>query len=613
MSLGRTAAATVFVDVEGDLTKFKQDLSKAGDEVKRESSRMQKAIGGAMVGAAAGIGVAAAKTFVNFEQGIKEVYTLLPDASAALRAQLAEDAKAVSGQFGQDLATVTTAMYDSISAGIPAEEVQDFLSTAGKLAIGGATDIGTAVDGLTGVINAYGAENLTAAQASDVLFGTVKAGKTTVEELASKVSAVTPIASELGISFEQVGASFAAVTAVTGNTAEASTQLRAILSELSKDGQVAAKNFEKATGKSFRTFVEEGGNVGEALLEMQGYAEENGKTLGDMFGSVEAGGAALILAKDGAGKFNESLDALTAGAGSTDAAFAEMEDSVGFRMEQMKANLTLAALTIGETLAPALGTLAELAAGFAEMLAKLPGPLSTVLVGVMGVAGALIFLAGPIGRAMQLVRAFSLLLAANPYLLLIAATVALAYVIVTNWDTIKQWVGDAAQAIDGFLTRYISDPAGDIAEIVEKLPAIFRAGWNGAKEAMRDAAEWMLNKLAELRNAADRALGPIDEIIGGAARLGGGALGFLGVPGFDDGGIVPGRTGSPQLILAHGGETILPTHKNPAAGAGGVGVSVYMTVSSEVTDPAFFERQATEISRVVSRELDRKARSAGRN
>lgn len=38
------------------------------------------------------------------------------------------------------------------------------------------------------------------------------------------------------------------------------------------------------------------------------------------------------------------------------------------------------------------------------------------------------------------------------------------------------------------------------------------------------------------------------------------------VPQFDKGGVVPGPTGSPQLIMAHGGETILPTHKYQTGG-----------------------------------------------
>jgi hypothetical protein len=36
-----------------------------------------------------------------------------------------------------------------------------------------------------------------------------------------------------------------------------------------------------------------------------------------------------------------------------------------------------------------------------------------------------------------------------------------------------------------------------------------------------------------------------------------------GAAGFDTGGVVPGPIGAPQLAVVHGGETILPTHKQP--------------------------------------------------
>lgn len=38
-----------------------------------------------------------------------------------------------------------------------------------------------------------------------------------------------------------------------------------------------------------------------------------------------------------------------------------------------------------------------------------------------------------------------------------------------------------------------------------------------------------------------------------------------GLFGFDEGGVVPGRIGQPRLVMAHAGETILPTHKSPMA------------------------------------------------
>jgi hypothetical protein len=39
-------------------------------------------------------------------------------------------------------------------------------------------------------------------------------------------------------------------------------------------------------------------------------------------------------------------------------------------------------------------------------------------------------------------------------------------------------------------------------------------------------------------------------------------MGFFG-GSFDTGGIIPGSIGEPKMILAHAGETILPTHKDP--------------------------------------------------
>ena len=53
-----------------------------------------------------------------------------------------------------------------------------FLETAQKGAVAGVSDVSTAVDGLSSVVNAWGEKNITAAQASDLMFTAVKEGKT---------------------------------------------------------------------------------------------------------------------------------------------------------------------------------------------------------------------------------------------------------------------------------------------------------------------------------------------------------------------------------------------------------------------------------------------------
>ena len=79
---------------------------------------------------------------------------------------------------------------------------------------------------------------------------------------------------------------------------------------------------------------------------------------------------------------------------------------------------------------------------------------------------------------------------------------------------------------------------------------------------------------------------PINKRLGfiGAGRMATAlAQGFIagqglptsGLPRFQGGGIVPGPTGSPQLIMAHGGETVTPTNTSTKGG----GNNYYLTIN----------------------------------
>jgi hypothetical protein len=61
-------------------------------------------------------------------------------------------------------------------------------------------------------------------------------------------------------------------------------------------------------------------------------------------------------------------------------------------------------------------------------------------------------------------------------------------------------------------------------------------------------------------DSVSAAIAGIPSTVGGRPTVtSGGSVNIRGA--FHDGGIVPGPRGSPQLILAHGGETVLPTHR----------------------------------------------------
>lgn len=315
----------------------------------------------AAAGAAfATLGAKGATEFAKLEQSMNEVFTLMPGITDTNMGAMTDDVQAFADEFGVVTADVVPALYDAISAGVPPDNVFDFLETANKTAIGGVSDLNTAVDGLTSATNAYGEDVLSFDKASDSMFTAVRLGKTTIDELSAAVSDTAPIAADLGVSFDEVNASLAAMTAQGEPTSKASTKLRQALAELSKNGSTAFAEFEKASGQTFPDFIEGGGTLQDALTTLADHAEGKGKRVGDMFGSIEAAQATQMLVSDkGRETMIENLDAMSSKAGATEAAYDQMDQGMSRSWDKMKANVETFMQEFGERLAPVLGPLLD--------------------------------------------------------------------------------------------------------------------------------------------------------------------------------------------------------------------------------------------------------------
>jgi len=295
------------------------------------------------------------RQFVAFDRSMREVWTLLPDLSADAFKSLQGDVRGFVTEMGIAHQEAVPALYQAISAGVPQGGVFDFLTTAAKASIGGVTTLETAVDGLTTAINAYGRENLSAQQASDILFTTMRLGKTNIGELSANLFQVLPTAAALGISFGTVGAALSTITTQTGNTAVSTTQLRQLFVELNKESGKTGQLFDDLAGKSFRDFIRDGGSVQEALALLKVEADDNNTSLSNLFGSVEAGNAALALTSEsGAKAFNGALGEMQDSAGATDQAFGRMDEGIGRSWDRLRVRADDLKIALGEKLAPAI-------------------------------------------------------------------------------------------------------------------------------------------------------------------------------------------------------------------------------------------------------------------
>lgn len=330
-------------------------FNKIGDS----TQTIGKTIGTALVGglavasvAIAGFAAKGISEFTTFQQGMQEVFSLMPGMSQDAMDKMSDQVKVLSERFGVLPEKTIPAFYEALSAGIPADNVFAFVETANKAAIAGVTDLDTAVSGISSVINAYGAEIIDATKASDIMFTAVKLGKTTFEELSRSLYNVTPTASALGVTFEDVSAQLAAITAVGVPTSVATTQMRQLFIELSKAGGKASDTFKELSGKTFKDFIAEGYSTQDALKLLEKHASSTGVGINDLFSSVEAGAAALALTGQNSDRYTDFLSQMQTAAGSTQTAFETMSDTIQFQANRLQAKLSVFFINLGSKFAP---------------------------------------------------------------------------------------------------------------------------------------------------------------------------------------------------------------------------------------------------------------------
>lgn len=328
------------------------------------------AIAGATV-AMVGLGVVAVNTFSDFEKGMNEVFTLLPDISQAAMDDLENQLLSFDNAVGRTSEETIPALYQALSAGVDQNTVFEFLELANKAAVGGATDLETAVDGITSVVNAYGEELIDATLASDLMFTAVRLGKTNFEELSASLFNVVPNAAALGVSFGDVTAAIATITAQGVPTSVATTQMRQAFVELGDAGSSVSEIFMRISGQSFKDFIAGGGSVADAMGLLETEATILGIGINEMFGSVEAGNAALALTGASMDTFISNTEEMNNAAGATEGAFETMNQGISLAMNRLMATWESTLIRIGSVIAPLLTPIIDIFTGFVAQIAPI--------------------------------------------------------------------------------------------------------------------------------------------------------------------------------------------------------------------------------------------------
>nr|MCH9663916.1 phage tail tape measure protein [Gammaproteobacteria bacterium] len=391
--LSKEAARTAdVVDRVGD------EAAVTGKQVKGATAEVNKATAAVRgFGASGFIAVGSALTFayrvtramgeasqasLDFGRSVGEVSTLIEGTTEQLDG-LRASALSLASEFGGSATAQVEAYYQAYSAGAAnAAAAQRDLIAANKLAVGGVADLIDSTSLIASVTNAYGRENYTATQASDLFFLSVRNGITTIPELGGYLANVTPVAAAFGVSLEEVSSSVAALTASGTRTRIAVTQIRALILSLQRaTPEVQAFGAALGINLSPEGLSQEGGyarvitQLNAALDGLDQAAQ--GSILRGLFGvEVEALSAAASLAGGAFDNFTDTLSQAGDAAGLTNEAFEKIEGTLEHRYNVSLAKSNAAVIQIGDAINNRLIPVLEVKAGVLELIAD-----NTYLVG----------------------------------------------------------------------------------------------------------------------------------------------------------------------------------------------------------------------------------------
>lgn len=474
----------------GDIDRFSKQLSTIGTVLKTQFILQGfNQIRGAI---REGIGDA-----VDFQKAVAEVSTI----SSQSFEQLEESIKLDASAFGFDVLDVAEAKYQLFSNQVAgAQENNEAFTASLKLARATASDASDAVGLVSSVLNAYGKEASEAEEVSGTLFGLIEQGRVRSTELASAFGTVLPLASNLGISFEEVAAQLAVITRQGTRASVALTQQRSLFNKLLKPSEALANAFANLGVEDAVEGIQRFGGLVPFLTAINNEAENNITLQAELFDNVRGLAGLLNTFANNGQDVQRVLEDLgisgTASVEKLNEAFRTVNETDAVQLERQLEQLRIKFIELGTE---ALPFLVSLTSGASEAFSDLSGNLGSFIT-VVGLAAASIKLYTASTSAMSAGN----LVAAGTFSTLALAAGGFAAGIVLGIGLVKRFEQAATEANIEILS-----------EEVAKLKETQEENAKATEEAIKSYRKFGTDASREVRRVAEanrEALDSIDDL-----------------------------------------------------------------------------------------------------
>ncbi len=234
------------------------------------------------------------KSAAEFQTKVAQIRTISGDLGTE---GIANAAKKVSDSFNIPLIDSANALYQTFSnqVGTTSQSLEFFSETA-KFAKGSVTTLKDSVDLVSGVLNSYGLTAEHTGEVSGKLFKTIELGRVTGTELANSFGRVGVAAKEMGIPLDDVLASFTTITRNGVKTSEAITQLRGVITALSKPTEGMSSAL-RTLGYASSEDAIQANSLGDLLKKLAGTTDGTSASFAKLFPNVRGLNLAILAGK----------------------------------------------------------------------------------------------------------------------------------------------------------------------------------------------------------------------------------------------------------------------------------------------------------------------------
>ena len=486
------AAAAKTDEAAASTGRFSGAAAKSGAAMSMAS---KVAIGAGI--AVAAIGYESVKAATSFQTLTTQLVTTAGEAPSALK-QVQQGILAISNETATSANDLAKSMYIVEAAGYNAAHGGlDVLKASTEGARLENSDFKTVANGVTDILKDY---HLSASQSANVTSQLVVAvghGKANFQQFSSALSNILPLGAAVHLKFADLAGVLAEMTSHGVTAQRASQNMANALRSLEAPSGTMVKEFKQVgiTSQDVQNHLSKDG-LGGTLQWLSGIAKDNAARLGQTYpgalralmGTAAGLNVALMTTGENSKDVNTAIAAI--GKASADSkgnvqGFAQVQQTLGFKMDQAKQAIHNTGIAIGTMLLPFVTRLMGAINSVLVPLAEWAGKHQKLIGLIMASIGAMAAVAGAIKLVSVAMGILNAVMDANPIVLVIIAIAALAAGLVYAWNHFQTFRQVVTTVFDAVKTAALATWHGlQVAwkGIVEGAMAVWhglQVAWNG--------------------------------------------------------------------------------------------------------------------------------------